>query len=85
MEVKTSRNEQQFRMSEALYFGLMQYLSKNKMTIDDFLKKINLYKARYMMRKIIDRKIQMHTYISILERIARACDMIDKVEVGTPY
>lgn len=81
--ISWSANAEQFKMSEALYYSLIKYLNENRLTIKDFCAQIGLPKCEYMIRKIINRNIQMYAYKSLLDTIAYGCGVLGEIIVGT--
>lgn len=81
--INWSANAEQFKMSEALYYELMKYLGEHHITIKDFCTQIGLPKCEYMIRKIINRDIQMSAYKSLLDTIAYGCGVLGEIIVGT--
>lgn len=64
--------EIQFQMSDELFNYITEYMRRNNMNIDKFAEYVKINK--YMLSKIMDRKIKMHCYLSVLNKIGLYTD-----------
>lgn len=62
------RNGDLLQMSDEFAEYIFKYLKKHELSFRKFCRKINI--DRYYLSKIVDRKIKMHCYVSLLEKIA---------------
>lgn len=73
MALKTNKNEPQFQMSDYLFSNIVYYLKSNNIKFQTFCNEVNL--PKYYLRKIMDRKIKMHSYPSLFIRLAKHCNI----------
>lgn len=62
------RTDIQYQMSKELAIHILNFIKNNNMSFQEFSKKVNV--DEYMLYKIISRKIKMHCYLSLLEKLA---------------
>ena len=75
-----SSNAPQFQMTDELYTEVTKYIKDNNWSLAQFCDKIKM--PRYMISKILNRKIKMKCFYSILLRIAKQCNVVGKVKLG---
>lgn len=68
IDVGMGRNETLYQMADEFVEFIFKYMKKNNLTFRQFCQKINI--DRYYLSKIVDRKIKMYCYKSLLEKIA---------------
>lgn len=71
MGLNTNTNTPQYQMSNYLLNEILNYLSNNKIKINDFCKELMI--PKYYLRKVMDPTIKMHTYPSFFLKIAKHC------------
>lgn len=62
------RTEIQYQMSTELAKHIIDFIREHDLTFREFAKEVNV--DEYMLYKIISRKIKMHCYLSLLEKLA---------------
>lgn len=67
--IKIGRNETQYQMSDEFYQCVKQFIKSKNMTLDDFSSYVRIDK--YLLYKVMNRKIKMHCYLSLLKKIER--------------
>lgn len=63
------RNTIQYQMSDELALFIIKFIKRNNITFDEFCKGLGM--PKYFVRKIVDRKIQMHVYGETLLKIRK--------------
>jgi len=69
MAIKCFQNEEQIQMSDAIYNKINTYMELHNMTLSDFSKAVKF--DEFVLGKIIDRKIKMHCYKSLIYRLIK--------------
>lgn len=62
-------DEKQIQIDDKLYSEIYKYISVNKLTLEDFSKKIKL--DIYIFRKAFDRKIKMNIFKTVIDKIKK--------------
>lgn len=73
MGLNTSSNAPQYQISDYLFSGILNYLFKNNIKVNDFCKKIRI--PKYYLKKVMDPEIKMHTYPSFFIKLANYCEI----------
>lgn len=66
--MNASTNEKQYQMTDEFYNAIMKYLKENDISLREFCDSMNL--PVYLVRKVMDRNIRMHCYMSLLVKIS---------------
>lgn len=75
-----SRFEPQYQMTDEFYNLVKKYLSENNITLKKLCRQMKT--EYYMVYKILHRKIKMHSYLSMLEKIAIYCHIPLTIKLG---
>lgn len=62
-------DDKQCQIDDKLYSEIYKYISKNKLTLEDFSKIIKL--DSYIFKKVFDRKIKMNIFKTVIEKIKK--------------
>lgn len=76
----SSTKEIQYKMTDDFYILLKGYLRANNITLKQLCENMGI--EYYLVKKIIDRKIKMHIYLSFLEKLAEFCCISPYVTLG---
>lgn len=74
-----NKYETQYQMSDELYEEILIYMKFNKLNINQLAKRINI--PPYFLFKIMNRKIKMHSYPSLLSKIAKICEASPRIKI----
>lgn len=66
--LERGRAEVQYQMSKEFAIHILNFIKNNNMSFSQFAKKVKI--NEYMLYKIISRKIKMHCYLSLLQKLA---------------
>lgn len=82
MVTNTSTNANQYQMTDLFALCVLNFLKNNKIKVSDLANALNI--ETYMLKKILDRKIKMHCYLSLLEKIAEYTQVQGIGQLGEP-
>ena len=63
-----STNERQYQMTDEFYNSIMKYLKENNISLHELCDSMHL--PVYFVKKVMDRNIRMHCYMSLLVKIS---------------
>lgn len=76
------RCEVQYQMSDEFYIYIINFMKTNNMNLRQLAKYINI--EEYLLYKILNRKIKMACYMSLLMKIANATNALTEgIKLGS--